>query len=341
MKICLIGMTLKNFSSKSYLVFGTVILAGVLNGCTATRTMLDTWEDRRQTLSRGLADLVDATDRAFGESRVRDEEEIVQVRIDINPVYYHKEGFDIKIPVKARIPLPAIERKAKFFFQIGSSTDPRKSFLEAGDDLVDNRALTSGFLYDFSKNSKTGVKIDTYWRDDRPQLRIRPFVRLEINKDPLRFFFEEQVLWRSDEKFGTRTSFHISHLISDNSFLRFAMSGEYGEMQHGIEFWCAIQYRHAISEELVMSTELGSSFNPHYGAVDKKYVYEDISPGELDRDKLFSRLLVIGKFPRKWMEYAIEPGLDYYFHHEKPWDYGVLLSIRIIVFEAFLRESKE
>ena len=334
-------MTQKKIISHLFISLLAVILIVFLNGCAATRSMLDTWEDRSQTLSRGLADIIDATDRAFGESRISDEEEIVQVRVDINPIYYYKDGFDIKSPVKIRVPLPAIERKAKFFFQIGSSTDPRKSLWGAGEELVDNRTLTSGFLFELSKNTKTGVKVDSYWRDNGPQIRVRPFIRLEIKKDPLRFFFEEQLLWRSDEKFGSRTSIQISHLISDNSFLRYAISGEYGELRHGADFRCALLYRRAISEKLALSTELGSDFNPHYGPVDKNTIFENVSPGELDNDRLFSRFQIIGKFPRKWMEYVVEPGLDYYFHHQKPWDYGILFSLRIIVFEAFLREPQD
>jgi hypothetical protein len=322
-------------------VVSMVVMMGFFAGCTATRSMLDTWEDRRETLSRGLADLVDATDRAFGESRVSDAEEIVQVRVDVKPVYYHKDGFDLKAPVKVRVPLPAIERKAKFFFEFDSSADPRSSLSEAREEFVENRSITSGFLYTLDQKIKTGTKVDVYWRDDSPQVQVRPFARFEIRKDPVRFFLEEQVFWRSDEKFGSKTSFQIDRLICDRSYFRFAASAEYREIRRGADLWCALIHRRPIGDELAFSSELGASFNLHHGPPDKNYKIGDVSPGELDDDKLFSRVQVIGKFPRKWMEYTIEPGLDYYFHHEKPWDYGIVFSLRIIVFEAFLRADAQ
>ncbi len=312
----------------------------VLSGCTATRRMLDDWEDRRETLSRGLADFVDATDRAFGEPRVRDAEEIVQVRVDLNPLYYSQSEFDISVPVRVRIPLPALERRARFFFQIDSAADPRSSLPEAREQLEESRTVTSGFLFAPGERFRTGSKVDLYWRDDSPQLGLRPFVRWELRRDPLRYYVQQQFFWRTDDQLGAKVSFQTDRLFCKESYLRFGSSIEYQEVKFGLDFWTALIYRRPINQTMAISAELGTSFNPHRGPTRRDDVVGDHYIGDLDDDRIYARFQFVTKSRiRPWLEYAIEPGVDYYFHHREPWDYGIMFSTRIILFEAFLRES--
>jgi hypothetical protein len=318
-----------------------LLIVLVLSSCTATRRMLDNWEDRRETLSRGLADFVDATDRAFGESRVRDAEEIVQVRVDLNPIYYNESEFDISVPVRVRIPLPALERRALFFFQIDSSADPRSSLPEAREQLEENRTVTSGFLFAPGERFRTGAKVDLYWRDDSPQLGLRPFLRWELRRDPLRYYFQKQLFFRTDDKLGAKISFQTDRLFCEQSYLRFGHSTEYQEVKFGLDFWTALIYRRTINQTMAISAELGTSFNPHRGPTRRDDVIGDHYIGDLDDDKFYARFQFVTKSrSRTWLEYAFEPGIDYYFHHQKRWGYGVLLSVRIILFEAFLRDDQ-
>ncbi|MBN1878481.1 hypothetical protein JW823_00040 [bacterium] len=308
-----------------------------ISGCTVTRHALTRWEDRRATLSRGLADIVDATDRAFGEPRVGDEEEIVQVKVDLVPSYYSESEFSMNMPVRVRIPLPCIQRRAKFFFQIDSSADPRDPIADTVSTLEDNKTITSGFLFFPNEKIRTGSKLDVYWKGSSPQAGLRPFFRYEVKKDPVRYYAEQQVYWRTDDRFGAKTTLQFDRIISDLSFLRFACSGEYQEVTYAAQVWNGIAYRSEIGENSAMSLELGSAFNPHHGATTRDTVEELEERDENDNDRVYFRTQFVGKLPIEWLEYGIEPGVDYYWHHERPWDYGVAFTLRIIVFEAFLR----
>lgn len=316
-----------------------LVTATMLAGCTSTRTMLVKWEDRRASLSRGLADIVDATDRVFGEPRIGDEEEIVQVRVDLVPSYYSEREFKMNMPVRVRVPLPGLQRKAKFFFQIDSNTDPSDNLSDAASELEDNKTITSGFLFSPSEKVRTGTKLDVYWKENQPQLGVRPFIRYEVKPDPLRYYIEQQAYWRTDDGWGSKTTLQIDRILCCRSFLRLACSCEFQEVTHAAQLSNGFSYRSEIGANSAMSLELGSSFNPHHGTTDRDSLEEPAEQDEHDNDKCYFRGRFAGKLPIDWLEYGIEPGVDYYWHHEKPWDYGVAFVLRIILFEAFLREN--
>ena len=284
----------------------------------------------RQRISRGIADIVDATDRAFGDPRVEDLEEIVQVKVDLKPSYWKEDEFGFNVPVRARIPLPVLKRRANIFLQFDSLADANDRLSDAVDTLDENKSFAAGIISKLSDQVDAGTKLDLYWRSG-VQTGIRPFIRYQIAPDPWRYYVEQQVYYHTDDHLGGRTSFQVDRLLTRSSFIRFAASADYKETMDGVNYHDAFIYRMPGPWATLFSAEIGAGFNPYSGDPNGSS-----RSREDDGDKLYSRLRLIGKPNLDWIELEVEPGVDYCWHHDQPWDYGITFTVRII-FESYLK----
>ena len=258
-------------------------------GCARFNSMVRKVDEERLWISRGIADVVDATDRAFGEPRVEDREEIVQVKVDLKPSYWKEDEFGFNVPVRARIPLPILQRRANVFIEFGSVTDATERLSDAYNTLDENKSFAAGILSSLNEKIDAGTKLDLYWKNGA-QTGIRPFVRFEVKPDPWRYYAEQEVYYRTDDRFGGKTAFQVDRLLSRSSFVRFATSAEYHETMDGMNYGDAFIYRQPICWNAVLSAELGTTFNPHRGDPNGSS-----SLDEDDGDKLYSRVRVVGK----------------------------------------------
>ena len=184
----------------------------------------------------------------------RRREEIVQVKVDMVPSYYSESEFKMNMPVRVRVPLPGIQRKAKFFFQIDSNTDPSERLSEAASALEDNKTITSGFLFSPSEKVRTGTKLDVYWKESQPQLGLRPFVRYEVKPDPLRYYAEQQVYWRTDDGWIKNIP-PDRRILCCRSFLRLAAPANSGSSRMPPSSGNGFSYRREIGVS-AMSVEI-------------------------------------------------------------------------------------
>jgi hypothetical protein len=69
---------------------------------------------------RGLADVVDGMDRAFGEPRVEDRERIARLKLGARATVRENQKPGYAVPLQLRVPLPALERRANIFLQFDS-----------------------------------------------------------------------------------------------------------------------------------------------------------------------------------------------------------------------------
>ena len=60
---------------------GGAALLAALAGCASPRELVRTVDESHAVITRGIRDVVDATDRAFGEPRVEDGERLVRLRL--------------------------------------------------------------------------------------------------------------------------------------------------------------------------------------------------------------------------------------------------------------------
>lgn len=300
-------------------------------GCATPDTMRRSLDDSHRIISRGLADVVDAADRAFGEPRVEDRERIVQLRF--GPVVRVREGdgADLSFPVRLRVPLPALERRANIFLQFDSFTEQYGSFGDFASELGDNKSFTATILSKIADNTHAGSRIDLYWNKG-PNAGVRPFLRYETRPDHLRFLVEQQFYARTDDLLGGLTVLHLDRIFSDTSFLRFLAEAGYNMQTSGVDLEPALLFRRPFFWwDAALSVDLGLRYNPYRGDPETG----DRDP-ERDPDEVYAQLRVIGKIILPWIEYEIKPGYYYLWRHEEKGTFAVTCSLRFI-YEDFLR----
>lgn len=321
------------------LVAGVLGLA-LLSGCAAPDKMLRTWDARQQRISRGLADIVDAADRAFGEARVEDRERIVQAKIGPQVVVRTNEGTELAFPISTRIPLPALERKTNIFLQFDSSANKTDSFDRIISAIGDNKAFSAALVTKVLDVADTGIRLDLYWNDG-PQTGLRPFLRWESRPDPLRLYFEQQAYYKTDSGWGGKTIVQINRILTKESFLRFGTTSEYNEELKGVDQEHRLVFRRPFFWNSYLSAELGADYNTHLGPPRRDdTINPSLSLEEQDGDAYYARLRTTGKLWFSWIEWEVLPGVYYVWHHEKPWEYGVTFTLRFI-YEAYLSGGQE
>ncbi len=301
-----------------------------LSACIAPARIIRDATQQQQSVSRGIADAIDAADRAFGEPRIEDRERIVQIKVGLQPGYWKQDEFTFKVPIRTRIPIPAIERRINLFFQFDSESDENDTVTETFSNLDQNKSFAATLLTEISKQVDVGTRFGVFWSDGL-QSAVRPFLRWEYQPAQTRYYIEQEVYYRTDDRFGGRTVGSIDHVLQDQAVNRYQLAVEYSQVLNGILFGPTYIHRRPLPFDAMASTEVGIRFNPYHGASE--------GAGGLDEDDSdhgLVRFRFAGKTGISWLEYDVETGADYYWLHEDPWDYGILVTARII-FESYLR----
>ena len=289
-------------------------------------------DKRHQWLGQKFASVIDAADKAFGEARVEDQQEIVRAKIGVKAEYIEGEGTDWKIPSNFRIPLPALERKANIFIDITSDSDP--------NDISNVNADSSASLAMLKKLTEdidVILTFDVYGGFDvGPKVKFR----YEHNWNPWNLFAEQQVFWRTDDGWGGRTTANFDYALRDGAaFFRFTNKADYYEELHDVNYSSALMYRRKFYYDTALSVELGAQYNPYSGDPEKKNTYTPETAPGVDDDNAYAKVRVVGKGWKEWIEWEVVPGYFYKWEQADPWRWGV--EVRLSVkYEAFLRAPK-
>jgi len=283
---------------------------------------------RHQWLGQKFASVIDAADKAFGEARVEDQQEIVRAKIGVKAEYIQGEGTDWSIPSNFRIPLPALERKANIFIDVTSSQDP--------DDVSainTDSSASLAMLKKLTKDIDVLLSFDVYggW-DVGPKVKFR----YEHNWNPWNLFAEQQVFIRTDDGWGGRTTANFDYALRDGAaFFRFTNKADYYEELHDVNYSSALMYRRKFYYDTALSVELGAQYNPYDGDPEKKNSYTPPDTG-VDDDNAYAKVRVVGKGWKEWIEWEVVPGYFYKWEQADPWRWGI--EVRLSVkYEAFLR----
>jgi hypothetical protein len=304
-------------------------------GCAAPRDMIRRLDEEHAAICRGLADVVDVADRAFGEPRIEDREQIVQAKIGPSVTVRENEGTKLVVPVSLRVPLPALERRANIFLRLDTVADSLKSVSDAASSLDSNKSLSATVISRVADVADLGVRLDLDW-DDGPTTGVRPFVRWERREDPLRFYVEQQVSWDTDLGLGEKTILNVDRILDELSFARLFASMETNAEKPGRTYEHALIWRRTVPrEDLVLSAELGVRYNTFNGDS------WTATPGaEEDPDEGYLQLRVTGKVFRPWIEYEVMPGVYLPWRHADAWEWGITFALRV-VYESFLHGPAE
>jgi hypothetical protein len=295
-------------------------------------------------LSRKFADIVDASDKMFGEARVEDREQLVRAKVGVKAEVREGQDTDWSVPANFRIPLPALSRKANIF--IDATASPDSSNLSDPSAAVDEKdgSLSINSLRRISDTLDFGATLGIHGGPDiGPEL----FLRYENRWDPWMLFGEQRGYWRTDNGWGGRTMLNIDYrLPNKESFIRWANKADYYEELHDVDLKSALLYRWLAPQRflispqygaprMAMSAETGVEYNPYDGDPEED---NDIDL-ENDDDQAYVRLRMIGKVWRPWIEWEIMPGFYYYWEHDDPEAWGIDLRVSLI-YESFLRGAE-
>jgi hypothetical protein len=305
-------------------------LAAGASGCAAPEQLMRDLDKGHATVSRGLADVVDGMDRAFGEPRVEDRERIARLKVGPRLTLRENDKPDYAVPLSLRVPLPALERRANIFLQFDSVADASAGLDEAATSLDRNKTLSATVLSRVMERVHSGVRLDLTW-DEGPQTGFRPFLRWEWRPGRLRLAYEQQVYYLTDRGFGGRSHVEVDRIFGDRrSFLRLRTILEGNQHTPGTDFEHALIYRRPFEPwDIALSAEIGVRRNPYDGDPESE------TPGpEDDPDQSFAQLRVIGTLLRPWIEWEIVPALFRPWRHRDDFEYGVTFTVRVVAEHA-------
>jgi len=312
-------------------------LALLAGGCASQRqknvwnTDADAWN---AMVGRKFADVVDATDKIFGEPRVEDRELIARAKVGVKAEVRENQDTDWSIPSNFRIPLPSLGRKANVFIDFTSASDVSNLSQISPAAEESGSSLSATVLKRVTETFDLGATLGIHGGPDiGPEL----FLRYERRRNPWLLFGEERGYWRTDDGWGGRTIVNIDYRLPGNdSFIRFANKADYYEELHDVDFKSGFLYRRRVPGEVALSAETGIEYNPYTGNPEKD---NDTDP-EHDDDNAYARVRMIGKFWRPWIEWEVMPGFYYYWEHDQPEAWGIDVRLSLI-FEAFLSGPEE
>lgn len=313
-------------------VRGALLAAAFLavGGCTAPTYMSRQIDKGQAAITRGINDVVDAADRAFGDPRISDREQLVQAKIGGAVRTRQNSGTTLALPVSARLPLPAAERRANIFLSVDSMGDPLSKTRDAASSLDANRAVSAGLITRVTQDIHTGVRFDLFW-DQGAQTGAHPFLRWEWQRDPFRVYVEQQVYERTEKGLGEQTTVELTLVFEQTGFLRFLTSMDANRHDPGITYENSLLYRRLVpSRELALSAELGVVNNPYSGNPGTA------TPGAAnDPDEVYFQVRATGKVYRPWLEYEVTPSVHVPWEHRDALELGITVELRC-VYESFL-----
>jgi hypothetical protein len=286
--------------------------------------------DKRHTwLGQTFANVIDSTDKAFGEPRVEDRQEIVRAKIGLEADWTETEGTDWKIPSNFRIPLPALARRANLFIDL--TTSPASN--DVSNITEDNNSsLSIAYLKKLTKEIDVQLKFDVYGGWD-----IGPKVVFRYDKkwDSWAAYLEQQAFWRTDDGWGGRSSVNLDYVLPDKgSYIRWANQADYYEALFETNLHSALIYRRRFYWDIALSAEIGANWNNYNGDPEKKNTYTPPDTG-VDDDRGYAQLMFVGTIWRKWIEWEVKPIYYYKWEQDDPWRWG--LNVRLsVLYEALL-----
>ncbi len=299
----------------------TLLLPLAAGGCVAFQSRLaQDLEREHSIITRRIADMVDRTDRFLGEPRVEDRERKVELALGTGLTLHEEGGEDLHLNTSARIPLPALERKANVFLELGGKTKSLDD--ERGGEFSDTERsyeASASILARYLQPFSFGVGAGVLW-DNGPEGFIRPFLRYESRRDPWRSFVEQQVYFKTNDLFGEKTSGHVDYILTSSSFLRFSSSAEVYQELTGVDLGHTAMHRRLFTTNSALSLELQARYNT----------------ADLDAGETHFVIRWQGRVWRDWLEYEIRPRATF------PWEdlgdvkYSLLFRLTVL-FEDYLR----
>lgn len=307
----------------------TCLLAAASSGCATNGVVLDKLDKTRTWAGQKYVDVVDATDKAFGESRVEDREQIARAKVGIKAKVKENEDTEWSVPANFRVPLPAIERKFNIFLDLTADADTGNlSDVNAATSESD-ASISATVLKKLSDTFDLGATLGVH---GGPDIGPEVFVRYDKKWLPWAFFGEQRGYWRTDNGWGGRTIANLDYVLADNtSFVRWGNKAEYYEELHNADLKTGLIYRRLLPGNLAVSAETGVDYNPYDGDPGK----DEFTSMEDDDDQAYVRARFVGRVWRNWIEFELLPGYYYRWENQDTSVWGIDARLSIM-YESLL-----
>jgi hypothetical protein len=299
-----------------------VLSALLLPACASVRVSTEESLDQGQLfLSRTIADTVDRVDKILGDPRVEDRQRKVRVATGVQCSLTEGKSPAFQATFGGRFPLPALERMAHLFLDLGGdvqSTAANPVALQGGQPSTNYQALLE-YLSLSKWPVAYGFKLQTFWQGG-PQTNIGPFFRWEGHLDSIRLYASQEFFYRSDRAFGETTGFAADRLLTETMHLRFQNSaGAETVGSSGVDLQHAGVLLRSFGEYGALSQEIGVRY----------------TTGPETNGQYYARVKWVDRVWRPWLEYQVNPGVALDWGSRDP-EFAASLGLRVI-FEDFLR----
>jgi len=260
-------------------------------------------------------------DRAFGEQYVEDRERKVRVRAGLETTFNaHGTSVDTKVKIVLRVPLPAMKRRFNAFVDFGGDLD-QLGDVSAPDLSASDKAFTiaAGLVRRFRDDLEAGLKLKLF-RKSGAFFSLHPFIRLEKKRDSMRYYFQQQVIWESDNSWSTLTDFDVDRRFDSGIFLRQRNRIEYSFEDPGASVAHGLMTRRSVFEDNGLSLELWLEYNT---ARDDPEIIEDDTI-------VYAQLRLRGRIWRNWLEYELRPIYTFPINTDRKSFFGFFVSLAVV-----------
>jgi hypothetical protein len=249
--------------------------------------------------ARFFGEFFEKVDRVFGEQYVEDRERKAQVRAGLETTF-NDDGTstDTGLRIGLRVPLPAMKRRFNAFVDIGEDvselgavSSPKFSESEKAFSLA------AGLIRRYRDNLEAGIKLRLF-SNSGAFFSVYPFVRFEEQSASMRYFFEQQIIWESDNSWSTRTDFDVDRRFGSRLFLRLRNRVDYSFEEPGAAIAHGLIIRRSVFDASGLSLELWLEYNT---AAD-----DDLATMG-DDTIVYAQLRLRGRIWRNWLQYELRP----------------------------------
>ncbi len=256
-------------------------------------------DEAHQEQERFIGTLFEKVDRVFGERYLEDRDRKIEVRAGLETTFNDDgDSTDTRVRLGLRVPLPAMKRWFNGFVEIGG--DVNELGAVSNPDFSESEkiySLAAGVIRRYGENLETGLKLRLF-RSSEAFFALYPFLRFEWQGDTMRYYFQQQVIWESDNSWSTLTDFDVDRKFRSRLFLRLRNRVEYSFEDPGAAIAHGLILRGTIFENSGLSFELWLEYNTA-----KKDDPETIA----DDTIVYGQLRFRGRIWRDWLEYELRP----------------------------------
>ena len=166
---------------------------------------------------------------------------------------------------------------------------------------------------------EAGLKLK-FFRRSGSLFSVSPFLRYEKQVGAMRYFFEQQVIWESDNSWSTLTDLDVDRRFGSVIFLRLRNRVEYSFEDPGARSPTRLITRRSLFEDNGLSFELWLEYNT---------AQDD--PAEIEDDTIvYGQLRLRGRIWRRWLEYELRPIYTFPIDTDRKSFFGFFLSLAVV-----------